>query len=526
MSSITELGTGVKPCCPQFAIVSQMKLVVISFLIFSAVEACIWSWQLKRYRRVASSLLAMTVLVWSVIACWYIPGFVAIGLLLISVYRAINLRRSVQNRLHINYLLASGRRAFLWLGASQLGLLALVIAKPNVHFNTQATWYALGIVQLGSAMALIFWFVRNSAAARPSSLLNNYPTRDLPTLTVAIPARNETTELEACLQSLVASSYPKLEILVLDDCSQNKRTPEIIRGYAHEGVRFIAGNLPPDDWLAKNYAYHRLVEEANGELLLFCGVDTRFEPDSLTTIVKAMLDKKKVMVSILPQNQLPPLWPLEASMAQAGRYAWELALPRHLAHRPPVLSTCWIINHSELDKHGGFSAVTRANEPERYFARQCSISGDDYGFLIADSAIGLSSNKNFDQQQNTAMRTRYPQLHKHIELVLLVSFIEFVILVSPFCLLLAALQTQFWPVAIICALACATLLALYMLIVRLTYRRTLWRALWLMPLAALYDIGLLHYSMWQYEFGEVIWKGRNICLPVMQAIPSLPRLKN
>jgi hypothetical protein len=30
--------------------------------------------------------------------------------------------------------------------------------------------------------------------------------------------------------------------------------------------------------------------------------------------------------------------------------------------------------------------------------------------------------------------------------------------------------------------------------------------------------------MWQYEFHEVLWKGRNVCLPVMRIIPNLPKL--
>jgi hypothetical protein len=30
--------------------------------------------------------------------------------------------------------------------------------------------------------------------------------------------------------------------------------------------------------------------------------------------------------------------------------------------------------------------------------------------------------------------------------------------------------------------------------------------------------------MWQYEFGEVIWKDRNICIPIMQVVPELPKI--
>jgi hypothetical protein len=40
---------------------------------------------------------------------------------------------------------------------------------------------------------------------------------------------------------------------------------------------------------------------------------------------------------------------------------------------------------------------------------------------------------------------------------------------------------------------------------------------WLyMPVAVVLDIIVVHISLIRYEFGEVQWKGRNACLPVMQ----------
>lgn len=64
----------------------------------------------------------------------------------------------------------------------------------------------------------------------------------------------------------------------------------------------------------------------------------------------------------------------------------------------------------------------------------------------------------------------------------------------------------------------------YAKVMNLTYRTFLLRGFVLLPFAALYDIALLNYSMWQYEFHEVLWKGRNICMPVMRVYPALPKL--
>ena len=69
---------------------------------------------------------------------------------------------------------------------------------------------------------------------------------------------------------------------MLDDCSQEKRHTGDYPRIRPRWRPFIAGKAPPGQWLAKNYAYAQLAEAANGEVLLFCGVDTRFEPESLT----------------------------------------------------------------------------------------------------------------------------------------------------------------------------------------------------------------------------------------------------
>jgi hypothetical protein len=83
-----------------------------------------------------------------------------------------------------------------------------------------------------------------------------------------------------------------------------------------------------------------------------------------------------------------------------------------------------------------------------------------------------------------------------------------------------------WLVAAMYAVSCILLNLFYGQTVRLTYRRLLLRGLWLQPFAALYDVVLLNYSMLKYEFSEVIWKGRNVCIPVMRVFTHLPPVKD
>src|ERR1700759_1043342 len=87
--------------------------------------------------------------------------------------------------------------------------------------------------------------------------------KDLPSVSVCIPARNETHAMSQCLERVIASTYPKLEVIVLDDSSVDD-TSVLIKAYAHAGVRFVEGSRLPKGWLGKNHALQGLLHEASG----------------------------------------------------------------------------------------------------------------------------------------------------------------------------------------------------------------------------------------------------------------------
>ena len=494
-----------------------------AFFVICGLELLLWlptAWHLRKFAAwslIAANSVILVALLVVQLKLW--AALVAV----IGIYRLINLYRILRDRTQPDYLYHSSKRTALWLIGSQIIVMSIAWITSYVNANQLALFYLLTAGQVGCGMVLLASTLRHIRTTEPPVLTKVHADKDLPSLTVAIPARNETIELEACLKSLIASSYPKLEILVLDDCSQNKHTPEIMRSFAHDGVRFIAGQEPPDKWLAKNYGYHQLAEASSGELLLFCGVDVRFEPRSLNTLVETLLHKQKSMISLLPSNPTPASWGLTRLITQPNRYAWELALPRRLFRRPPVLSTCWLVTRQALQASGGFAAVSRQTVPESYFARQIANTSDGYSFLQSSTIMGVSSHKSAEEQQATAIRTRYPQLHRRLEMTLLVSLAEFTALVWPLIIFAASLLAQEWALAALAGLAWLLQSLAYSQIVNLTYRQFLLSGTWLVSLAALHDIWLLNYSMWQYEFSEVIWKGRNICIPVMRVIPNLPK---
>lgn len=498
-------------------------LLLIWLGALSLVEILLWwtpIWRLRLVRRIiAGGLIIGLVLISGLFFGSYISVWAGL-VTVVSIYRIINLLRILEEQLNTSRLLLVGRQASGWLIFSQLLVFGGSWLSQYYDLTSIIWLYIIAVVNILAAFILAVSTWRHTRTTTTPQIDQHYSDRELPSLTVAIPARNETSDLETCLNSLVSSDYPKLEILVLDDCSQNKHTPAIIRDFAQSGVRFIAGQLPPEQWLAKNYAYHQLAKETNGEVILFCGVDTRFQPGSLRAMIETMLRKDKSLISFMPRNLLPSVWNMGAVLVQPARYAWELSLPRRLLQRPPVLSTCWLIKSKELEAAGGFEAVSRSISPESYFARRAATHSDGYSFIRSNTVIGLQSVKNSFEQRGTAIRSRYPQLHRRLELVAFYGLAELMVLVLPFIMMIVTAATGNLGLLIINLITSILLISFFVQIVRITYQRFLIRGLWTLPLAALFDVGLLNYSMWQYEFREVIWKGRNICIPVMR--PPVP----
>jgi len=470
------------------------------------------------------AVLAMITTMFSVGAVFMWRPNVLSGLIVLAaLYRAINQVRIFKGRMHERYLHRAALRTSWRLMIPQFICLAAWWGWYQSPINRRTLWLSVAVLQVVVATVFLLSTWRRIKRTHPSLSHKNHTDMELPSISIAIPARNETEDLHECLASILASDYPKFEVLVLDDCSQNKRTPEIIRSFAHDGVRFLQGDEPRPTWLAKNQAYDQLAREASGEYILFCGVDVRFQPNTIRKIVATIHDRKKEMISILPERT--PDARGRAALIQAMRYWWELVPPRRLFNRPAVLSSCWIIKKQALQRVGGFAAVTRAIVPEAFFAKRL-LANDGYSFIRSNNVLGLQSVKTPAEQRDTAIRMRYPQLHKRPEQVFVASVLESTFLILPFVMALAG----FWlPIStltqILSAVAAVLLTISYELMAQAT-RINHWSfALIALPIMSVLDIAVIQRSMWLYEFSEVIWKGRNVCLPVMHVTPHLPKLR-
>jgi len=125
--------------------------------------------------------------------------------------------------------------------------------------------------------------------------------KEIPLISVLIPARNEEETIGKCVTSLLHSDYPHLEIIVLDDNSRD-RTYEIVRILAqnHENLRIIKGQKLPPGWNGKNWACHQLAYAAKGDWFLFTDADTCHSPNSVSTAIVAAKKSQSHFVTVIP----------------------------------------------------------------------------------------------------------------------------------------------------------------------------------------------------------------------------------
>jgi glycosyltransferase involved in cell wall biosynthesis len=188
-----------------------------------------------------------------------------------------------------------------------VGRLGQRSARPEASLNalTPLAWATL-LVLLGLVLSGIDLVLGIRRIERLADLPSHEGAAPLVSLVVA--ARDEERNVESAARSLLAQTYPALEIIAVDDRSTD-RTGAILDGLAAGQPRLRVvhvAELPPG-WLGKNYALSLGAAAARGEWLLFADADVVMAPDAVSRAV-AYAERRGVdHLTILPDTLMPGL---------------------------------------------------------------------------------------------------------------------------------------------------------------------------------------------------------------------------
>lgn len=331
-------------------------------------------------------------------------------------------------------------------------------------------------------------------------------TANLPTVSVCIPARNETHAMTECLERVLVSDYEKLEIIVLDDSSVDD-TSVLIKSFAHAGVRFVEGSPLPDGWLGKNHALEGLLKESSSKYILFLDVDTILQPSSIRRLVSWTVARDQSFVSVLPQRADG----LRASVFLGTlRYFWVLLFD---SRRTPATSgTSWLVDRQKLVDGGGFNKYKDNAQPEMQIAVDFHPNSR-HQLLISNSELGITYEKKWRSQVETSMRLLKPVFGGALQ-----SIIGAVVLATIILLPIAAFVVGVLTGNSLVAGAAAVDIILTTLL-SLRYFKSIWRYGWWLgalhwPYVGLQEAILILLSVIGYIRGSVTWKGRPVANPV------------
>jgi chlorobactene glucosyltransferase len=148
--------------------------------------------------------------------------------------------------------------------------------------------------------------------ARGSPSLDDEPSEnppEPPLVSVIVPARNEAHNIERCVRSLLNSKWPSLEVIVVDDRSEDATGP-LVRALAEADVRVrvIDGAPVPEGWFGKQWACAQGASAARGSTLVFTDADTAHAPTLITRSMHAMHARALDFLTVGGFQELGSFW--------------------------------------------------------------------------------------------------------------------------------------------------------------------------------------------------------------------------
>jgi len=206
-----------------------------------------------------------------------------------------------------------------------------------------------------------FWFFHGLRVAygalRLPRLKDCAPAGDAecPRISLIFAARDEEEKLPAALATLAALDYPNLEIIAVDDRSQDS-TRKILNEFARvdKRARVVLVDELPGGWLGKPHALQKAYEASTGEWLLFTDADVRFAPDVLRRAASLVKERAVDHLTLLGDVEMHGFW--ETTLLTFFGMAFHLATDPYRVGNPH--SRAYVgVGAFQMVKRGAYEAA-------------------------------------------------------------------------------------------------------------------------------------------------------------------------
>jgi len=333
-----------------------------------------------------------------------------------------------------------------------------------------------------------------------------------PLVSVIVPARNEEHSIARCLESLLAQTYTRYEVIVVDDESSDTTAGIVAAIAAHEPrLRLVSGTPLPDGWLGKTHALAQGAAVARGEILLLTDADTLHAPTSVSWAVTNLTDHRADMLSGYLDQAYGTFG---ERVVVPTMYAMMLLVPLFLLPRTRsprlafAIGQYVVMRRSALDCVGGFEMIRDSLVDDMSMAIRMKASGYRNVFLDAKKAARCRLYSGYGNAFRGISRSIYSALGANPLSAVAVAAVVLGAIVGPALFVLdASLHSQLAPGPVTLA---ASLFAVAWALV--TWDRDVpFTGYLLYPFVFADLVVILGASMARTGFGRgVDWKGRTV----------------
>lgn len=250
---------------------------------------------------------------------------------------------------------------------------------------------------LFAALLLTGALIRFAAVVRGSRALPRLvPSSSAPaaTVSVIVPARNEAETLGPALAALMAQAGPRLEVVVVDDRSEDSTgavAEALVAGCAH--ARLVRVEALPEGWLGKNHALWAGARSAPAsDYLLFTDADVSFAPGAIAAAVA--LAEERELAHLAGAPRVVARGPLLAVMITtfAVLFAlftrpWKVADPRSRAS--VGIGALNLVRRSAYDRAGGHGEIRLRIDDDLALGQLLKAHGGRAEFCYARDAASV-----------------------------------------------------------------------------------------------------------------------------------------
>ena len=338
-----------------------------------------------------------------------------------------------------------------------------------------------------------------------------------PSVSIVVAARNEEQDIGGALRAMVCQTYPDLEIIVVNDRSDD-RTAEIIERLAATDPRLQSITIKelPEGWLGKNHALQRGAKRARGELLLFMDADVVARPDAVRYAVAYLLQQHVDHVPLGADVSMPSVF-LRAFLGAFAMAFYMFFKPWKAKNQNSRyfvgIGAFNLVRKEAFWRVGGMERIAMRPDDDVMFGKLIKSSGLRQEFVIGTGLVTVEWYRSLREMIDGLMKNTFASYNYSVLLMLIATSFQFAICVWPAVALLVTSGLTFWT----------NLAIVLVFIAQFAYASqrsdyvTAWHGVFF-PVAQ----SLLIYIQWRAAFltlfnGGISWRGTHYPLSELRA---------